>query len=215
MKILFQGDSITDGNRYKEPERRHDLNHQIGHSYAFIVSGMLGAEYPDAGLQFVNRGISADTTRRLLRRWRADALDIEPDILSMLIGVNDCFLFEDENHIEPEEYESNLENMLSQSFETNAELKVFLMEPFFLPTRDRYKSEEDVCRRKLGRYSQVCRRIAEKDDRIFFIPLQKVFDSAAEGRDCAYWIWDGIHPTESGHALIAREWIKAFKAMFE
>lgn len=62
MKILFQGDSITDGNRYKEPERRHDLNHQIGHSYAFIVSGMLGAEYPDAGLRFVNRGISA--TRR-------------------------------------------------------------------------------------------------------------------------------------------------------
>lgn len=61
----------------------------------------------------------------------------------------------------------------------------------------------------------LCRRIAEKDDRIFFIPLQKVFDSAAEGRDCAYWIWDGIHPTESGHALIAREWIKAFKAMFE
>lgn len=54
MKILFQGDSITDGNRYKEPERRHDLNHQIGHSYAFIVSGMLGAEYPDAGLKFVN-----------------------------------------------------------------------------------------------------------------------------------------------------------------
>ena len=183
MKILFQGDSITDGNRYREPECRHDLNHQIGHSYAFIVSGMLGAEYPDAGLQFVNRGISADTTRGLLRRWREDALDIEPDILSILIGVNDCFLFEGENHIEPEEYESNLENMLSQSFETNAELKVFLMEPFFLPTRDRYKSEEDVCRRKLSRYSQVCRRIAEKDDRIFFIPLQKVFDSAAEGRD--------------------------------
>lgn len=78
MKILFQGDSITDGNRYREPERRHDLNHQIGHSYAFIVSGMLGAEYPDAGLQFVNRGISADTTRGLLRRWREDALDIEP-----------------------------------------------------------------------------------------------------------------------------------------
>ena len=75
MQILFQGDSITDGNRYKEPERRHDLNHQIGHSYAFIVSGMLGAEYPDAGLKFVNRGISGDTTRGLLRRWREDALD--------------------------------------------------------------------------------------------------------------------------------------------
>ena len=187
MKILFQGDSITDGNRYKEPERRHDLNHQIGHSYAFIVSGMLGAEYPDAGLKFVNRGISGDTTRGLLRRWREDALDIEPDVLSLLIGTNDCFL-EGENHVEPEEYEKNLESILSQSFETNGELKVFLMEPFFLPT---------------------------KDGRIFFIQLQHLFDEAAEGRDCAYWIWDGIHPTESGHALIAREGIKAFKAMFE
>lgn len=214
MKILFQGDSITDGNRYKEPERRHDLNHQIGHSYAFIVSGMLGAEYPDAGLKFVNRGISGDTTRGLLRRWREDALDIEPDVLSLLIGTNDCFL-EGENHIEPEEYEKNLESILSQSFETNGELKVFLMEPFFLPTKDRFKAKENTCREEIGRYSQICRRIAEKDGRIFFIPLQHLFDEAAEGRDCSYWIWDGIHPTESGHALIAREWIKAFKAMFE
>lgn len=214
MKILFQGDSITDGNRYKEPERRHDLNHQIGHSYAFIVSGMLGAEYPDAGLKFVNRGISGDTTRGLLRRWREDALDIEPDVLSLLIGTNDCFL-EGENHVETEEYEKNLESILSQSFETNGELKVFLMEPFFLPTKDRFKAEENICREEIGRYSQVCRRIAEKDGRIFFIPLQHLFDEAAEGRDCAYWIWDGVHPTESGHALIAREWIKAFKAMFE
>ena len=92
---------------------------------------------------------------------------------------------------------------------------MFLMEPFFLPTKDRFKAEENTCREEIGRYSQICRRIAEKDGRIFFIPLQHLFDEAAEGRDCAYWIWDGIHPTESGHALIARECIKAFKAMFE
>lgn len=213
MKILFQGDSITDGNRYKEPERRHDLNHQIGHSYAFIVSGLLGAEYPGAGLRFVNRGVSGDTTRGLLRRWREDALDIEPDILSLLIGVNDCFLG-GENHVAPDEYERNLKNMLSQSFDKNGKLKVFLMEPFFLPTKDRYKSEEDACRKEIGEYSAICRRIAESDGRIFFIPLQNVFDSAAKGRDCAYWVWDSVHPTESGHALIAREWIKTFKAMF-
>lgn len=127
---------------------------------------MLGAEYPDAGLQFVNRGISGDTTRGLLRRWREDALDIEPDVLSLLIGTNDCFL-EGENHVEPEEYEKNLESILSQSFETNGELKVFLMEPFFLPTKDRFKAEENTCREEIGRYSQICRRIAEKDGRIF------------------------------------------------
>lgn len=127
---------------------------------------MLGAEYPDAGLKFVNRGISGDTTRGLLRRWREDALDIEPDVLSLLIGTNDCFL-EGENHVEPEEYEKNLESILSQSFETNGELKVFLMEPFFLPTKDRFKAEENTCREEIGRYSQICRRIAEKDGRIF------------------------------------------------
>ena len=213
MRILFQGDSITDGNRYKDEEHRWDLNHQIGHSYAFIVSGLLGLEYARMNMEFVNRGISGNTSRDLLRRWQQDATEINPDILSVLVGINDC-CSEGENHVEPCEYEKNLSRMLEQSFERNTRLRVFLLEPFFLPTKGVYERDSDLWRERLSEYSGVCRKIALADSRIHFIPLQNVFDAACKQRECAYWIWDGVHPTESGHALIAREWIKAFEKDF-
>ncbi len=210
MRILFQGDSITDGNRYKDEEHRWDLNHQIGHSYAFIVNGLLGLRYPEKGLEFVNRGISGNTSRNLCERWQEDALDIAPDLLSILIGINDC-CSQGESHVSKEEYESNLLKMLSLSFESNPNLRVFLLEPFFLPSGGDYAENSDFWRAEISKYSDVCRKIADADDRIIFIELQKLFDFASEQRECAYWIWDGIHPTECGHALIAQEWIKAFE----
>ena len=74
MRILFQGDSITDGNRYKSKETEWDKNHQIGHSYAYIVTGILSAAYPERGYEFMNRGVSGDRTDQLLARWQEDAL---------------------------------------------------------------------------------------------------------------------------------------------
>lgn len=213
MRILFQGDSITDGNRYKDEEHRWDLNHQIGHSYAFIVNSLLGLKYPEMKLEFVNRGISGNTTRNLCERWQEDALDINPDLLSLLIGVNDC-VHPVKTHVSVEEYESNLLKLLSLSFDRNPNLRVYLLEPFFLPTKDDFAQRSSFWRDEISKYSVVCRKIANADERIKFIGLQKIFDSACEQRECAYWIWDGIHPTECGHGLIAEEWIKAFETDF-
>lgn len=88
MKILFQGDSITDGNRYKDKQTRWDKNHQIGHSYAFIVSGELSMLYP-MRFEFVNRGISGNRTDELIIRWDEDTIAENPDLLIVLVGTND------------------------------------------------------------------------------------------------------------------------------
>src|SRR5271157_4920077 len=84
-RILFQGDSITDGNR----GRSADPNHILGHGYVFIIAAKFGAAFPEARLEFLNRGVSGNTVLDLERRWQKDAIDLKPDVLSILIGVND------------------------------------------------------------------------------------------------------------------------------
>ena len=82
---MFQGDSITDGNR----GRSADPNHILGHGYVFIIAAKYGAAFPEAKLDFMNRGVSGNTVLDLEKRWQKDALDLKPDLLSILIGVND------------------------------------------------------------------------------------------------------------------------------
>ncbi len=83
--ILFQGDSITDGNRGRSP----DPNHILGHGYVFIIAAKYGAAFPERNLNFMNRGVSGNTVADLAQRWQQDTLDFKPDLLSILIGVND------------------------------------------------------------------------------------------------------------------------------
>ena len=83
--FLFQGDSITDGNR----GRNKDPNHILGHGYAFSVSSRIGADFPKAGFTFYNRGISGNTVVDLKGRWQEDTLDLNPGVLSVLVGIND------------------------------------------------------------------------------------------------------------------------------
>ena len=84
-RILFQGDSITDGNR----GRSADPNHILGHGYAFIIAAKYGAAFAPLNLEFINRGVSGNTVPDLQKRWTADTLELKPDVLSVLIGIND------------------------------------------------------------------------------------------------------------------------------
>src|SRR3954453_13824130 len=84
-RILFQGDSITDGNR----GRSADPNHILGHGYAFIIAAKFGAAFAPLNLEFINRGVSGNTVLGLQKRWPADTIALKPDVLSVLIGIND------------------------------------------------------------------------------------------------------------------------------
>ena len=211
MKILFQGDSITDGNRYKSKTSAWDKNHQIGHSYAYIITGTLGMQYPERHYEFINKGISGNQTGQLLSRWQEDCLEIAPDVLSILVGINDCLFASPagKSDLSASLYEENYRKLLTLAREQNPNLKIILMEPFAHIESQRNTAASATIRAAILRSEQkIVKKLAAEFDAIF-VPLQKVFDEAIQKREPAYWIWDGTHPTEAGHALIAREWMKA------
>ena len=223
IRILFQGDSITDGARYKDPSKRWDLNHQIGHSYVFTVVGTLGRKYPGKYC-FINRGVSGDNVDKITERWQVDTLDEKPDILSLLLGVNGNGNFDGEF---PEGTEAHLQafevgyrNLLKTARDQNPNLKIVIMEPFVLPNRQ--KDEEKLKRFMpiFQRKQEIVRNIAKEFDAIW-IPIQDrlnrlvtetasvLIDNGCDTDPCAYWLWDGVHPTESMHSLLAELWLEA------
>ena len=129
MLILFQGDSITDGNRYKDKASAWDLNHQIGHAYPYVIAATLGARYPDRRFEFTNRGVSGNNIVQLYGRWQEDALLIRPDVLSVLVGVND----QGETGSDPARYERVYRLLLQEARSANPEMALVVMEPFILP----------------------------------------------------------------------------------
>jgi lysophospholipase L1-like esterase len=135
-RILFQGDSITDGNR----GRNDDPNHILGHGYCFIIAAKFGSRFPECGLTLLNRGIHGNTVESLAARWQQDTLDLKPDVLSILVGIN--------------------------------------------------------------------------DQGVALVKFQHVFAEACKRAPAQYWVWDAIHPTYSGHQLMADEWVKTVGAFF-
>ncbi|MGN1019963.1 MAG: SGNH/GDSL hydrolase family protein, partial [Aristaeellaceae bacterium] len=195
--ILFQGDSITDGLREKNRDRAWDLNHQMGHGYAFLVNARWGAQYPERDFAFINRGISGNRIADLYGRWQEDAVNLRPDVLSILVGINDaaCTLWENSGS-GPERFGRICQLLLDEARAANPDLLVVLMEPFVLPVGDR-KEAYDQWLSLLRPLQAQIRRAAERNGAIF-IPLQERFERLCHLREAAYWVWDGIHPTVSG-----------------
>ena len=205
--ILFQGDSITDGNRIKN--NTTDLNHQIGHSYAYIVSGKLGAENPQGNLQFFNRGISGNRLCDLEKRWQEDCLDLAPDILSILVGVNDVhFAVYENKKLCPEDFGERYVRLIESALQTNSEMKIVLCEPFSLCLGGPAEHWEEW-HSLLCEVQKQVRIIAEKTG-AYFLPLQNMFDELSKKAPPQHWIWDGVHPTESGHWMIAEKWLELY-----
>ncbi|MFT2010170.1 GDSL-type esterase/lipase family protein [Pontibacter sp. 13R65] len=204
--ILFQGDSITDGNR----GRNQDPNHIMGHGYAFSIASRVGADHPEKNLQFINRGISGNKITDLEKRWQADTLNLKPNVLSILVGVNDAAsVIEQKNAVPIAQYESVYRALLDQTKQQNPDILLVLCEPFILPVgsiQQHWQAwHSDVVQRQ-----EVVKRLATEYKAVF-VPFQQVFDKALTKAPASYWIWDGIHPTVSGHELMAREWLKQVK----
>jgi lysophospholipase L1-like esterase len=191
-RILFQGDSITDGNRGRTP----DPNHILGHGYAFIIAAKFGAAFPELQLDFMNRGISGNTVIDLEARWQADTLDLKPDVLSILIGVNDHY-----KGITPEAFEQVYDRLILQARNANPKIKLVLCAPFL-----KTGTVDDVIRRM----QQHVANLANKHGAVC-VNFQPVFDEATRRAPADYWIWDRVHPTYRGHQLMADEWERAVR----
>lgn len=200
-RLLFQGDSITDmawGRNEK------DRNHYLGHSYVFLLCARLGVEMPEAQLDFFNRGRSGHAVANLRKRWQAEAVDMNPDLLSVLVGTNDARM-----QVNPEELERDYRFILTKSRKANPELRLVLMNPFLVQCGKYGDAQAYAPRRALiERYCTVIESIA-KDFNAVHIKLDQVFDEAVKRVGPAHWIWDGVHPLPQGHELIAREWLRA------
>ena len=202
MTILFQGDSITDGNR----SRNDDPNHILGHSYAYLIAAALGVQLAELQPLFINRGISGDRASDLYARWNEDAISLRPDWLSILIGVNDAWrMMSQEPSGVTDRYERAYRHILEETKEVLPETKLILCEPFILNT-GAPAQEWEAWYAKLQHYQMIARMLAEQYDAVF-VPLQETFEQACSRADAAYWLWDGIHPTAAGHELIARKWL--------
>ena len=208
--ILFQGDSITDCGRPREDEDWH-----LGLGYAAFVGARLGQLHPNRNLQFLNRGISGDTVPLLQARWQVDCLDIKPNWVSILIGVNDaCSAAQtvaDGN--QPEDYEAGYRDLLAQTRDMGA--KLIIIEPFLLDTPHEYDdlAETSAIRTQIDPMIASARKLAEEFEAAY-VAMDTIYaDACADGVSPAFWAPDAIHPSQPGHSLMAEAWLEAVGAL--
>ena len=201
--ILFQGDSITDAGRSREDDSF------TGVGYPTLVKSELSFKCPN---QFVwyNRGISGNRVVDLYARIKADIINLKPDIMSILIGVNDVWHeFDNQNGVDAEKYFKVYSMLIEEIKEALPCVQIMILEPFVLKASategcwEQFQSE-------VKKRAAKAKEIAEKYG-LLFVPLQDKFDEALQLAPANYWLVDGVHPTAAGHELIKREWVCAFK----
>lgn len=206
-RILFQGDSITDADRSREDDR------YVGRGYPNLVKSELGFENPNE-YEFFNRGVSGNRIVDMYARIKRDAINLKPDVMSVLIGINDVwheYSFGGENGVDAEKYYKIYSMFIEEIQEALPNTKIIILEPFTLKGTgncDMY----DLFRAETEKRAEKAKMIAEKYN-LKFVPLQAKFDELSADTPEGYWLEDGVHPTSPGHELIKREWIKAFKTL--
>jgi len=209
LTILFQGDSITDAGRDRG---RYYANEAagMGQGYVFqIVAHLLGTS-PDKQWRYYNRGISGNKVFELANRWEDDCLQLKPDVLSLLIGVNDFWHSLRDYPGTVETYEVDLRKLLDRTFKVYPTIKLIIGEPFAVKggtaITDKWFSDFPA-------YQVAAAKIAQ-DYKAQYIPYQQVFDDALQAAPAAYWSPDGVHPSMAGAFLMKDAWLKAFEQLY-
>ena len=201
--LLFQGDSITDAGRNRMasgPTSGGDL----GFGYARLISDRLLIDYPELKSRFYNRGISGDRIRDMAMRWDQDAIQIKPDLISIMIGVNDTW-----NYVElglgsdPEDYLQVFRKILQDTRRHLSETRLVLCEPFLLHTGGVTEVWLDDIRER----QEIVRSLAKEHQGVV-VPFQSSLDEAANDIPAHKLLNDGVHPTEQGHRILAECWLR-------
>ena len=203
-RILFQGDSITDAGRNREalPES----NPGYGAGYPALVAARIFGDHLGNGYNIINRGISGNRVVDLYARWKKDCLNLNPDVLSILIGVNDTWheKSESRNGVEVERYKLIYDMLLEWTVKTLPEIKLVLMEPFVLETG----AVSADWLPEIAERGAVVKELAQKYNAIF-IPCQQIIsDAAAKAGADDLILRDGVHPSVMGHQVLADAWLK-------
>jgi lysophospholipase L1-like esterase len=205
-KLVMIGDSVTDYAR-KRPVGE-GLGEAIGHSYVALVDALLKSTYPASRIRIVNMGNSGDTVRDLKKRWRNDVLDLKPDWVSVLIGINDVWRQFDsplraEEHVYIEEFEKTYEQIIRPTKKQTE--GIILMTPFYMePNR------EEPMRKTVDKYGEIVKKLAKKHNCIL-VDVQAAFDEYLRYYSAQSVAWDRIHPDVVGHTIITKSFLNAIE----
>lgn len=203
-RLLFIGDSITDCGR-KRPIGRGTDNFGLGQGYVSLIDAALASGYPDYGIEIINMGVSGDTVNDLRYRWVSDVLDLEPDWLSVLIGINDVWQLIDQPDYaygsrSPDEFAEILGSLIEQALPNLQGL--ILMTPYYLET-----NKSDPMRNLMDRYSQMVEQVANEHKAIL-VDIQGAFDSILKWKEPFKLAQDRVHINLQGHMLLARSFLQ-------
>lgn len=205
--LLFQGDSITDAGR-KKKQPKPNSGAGLGNGYAFLAASQLLTAWPQAKFTIHNRGISGNKVPQLAARWQQDCLDLKPDVVSILIGVNDIWHRLNGNYNgTPQTYRDEYRSLLERTKESLPGVKLVVCEPFVLRCGvidERWFPEFDERR-------AAAKELAD-DLADVWVPFQSMFDKAVAVAPPEKWAGDGVHPSPAGAALMAGEWLRAVGA---
>ena len=219
-RVLFIGDSITDGawgnsnvwNASSDERDQHDMNHIYGHGYMLLVAARYQALYPTQGWTFWNRGISGNTLTDLAGRWQQDVLDLQPDVVSVLVGTNDVEQALNEGRtIDVDAWSQQYRSLLDQVRQQNPDVRLVLCTPFVAAVGWRGEHQDYPLRSQMiASLTAVIQALCHEYHATLVPFHQLVADTILSTPDlpASYWIWDGIHPTPAMHYLMAEMWIQ-------
>lgn len=201
-RIVFAGDSITDMGSVRPIGE--GLNDNLGRGYVRVIENMLVAWYPELNIRVTNSGISGNTSRDLLNRFESDVIALNPDYVSICIGINDVWRQFDspailEAAVNPEEYQENVEKMILSI--KNKVKGIFILTPYYMePNR------EDWMRKRMDQYGEICKQLAKKHQCIL-VDFQKAYDDLFHHIHSTKIAWDRVHPNQMGSTLMAKTFL--------
>ncbi len=198
LKVLFQGDSITDAGR-----DRSDF-HNLGSGYPFYAAKYIKERHPETDFEFINLGISGDQTKDLVQRLQKDFIDIDPDIISIHIGVNDTWHYAAAREwLSNDRFEDNYRTVL-KAIREKTHAKIIMIEQFLLPADDKDYFREDL-NGKIDIERKLAREFAD-----VYVPLDGLFAKALLEKPSLYWSSDGVHPNDNGSEFIGKIYADAY-----
>jgi lysophospholipase L1-like esterase len=204
--VLFQGDSITDAGRNRGVKQPNEAG-GFGRGYPYLLGAYLLGTRPEDDLKIYNRGISGNKVPDLDKRWQADAIDLEPDLISILIGVNDIWhKLGGRYQGTVADYEKGYSELLERTKKALPGARIVVCEPFVL----RCGAVNDAWFPEFDQRRAAAKRVAEAAAATW-VPFQSMFDEASRRAKPDYWARDGVHPTMAGHALVAATWWQCVK----
>lgn len=203
--VLFQGDSITDAGRNRQQET---VNSGFGNGYALLAASQLLMQHPEKGLQLHNRGISGNKVYQLAERWDNDCLQLKPDVLSILIGVNDFWHgLNGKYNGTVKTYHDDYDTLLNRTKQALPDVQLIIGEPFAVRGA---KTVNDSWFPSFDEYRAAARELAGKYNAVF-IPYHSIFEKALKSAPAPYWTHDGVHPGMAGAELMAQAWLQTLK----